>query len=216
MAETEYMLGIAGTTDFIAKVVGWIDFENREDVKHLQRLAKHHKFSGVRLMIQDIADPNWMHRPSVQWAYDAIIDLDLTFDAFGFPLHIEEFQRLFDCYPKMRSVINHCMKPKIRDKAFEDWAKGIATLAQTTPAWCKLSGLATEASQGWTLETMRPYARHVIDSFGASRVMWGSDWSVLELNASYRNWHDTAQMICAPTERSAIFGFTAAQFYRIK
>lgn len=123
MAETEYMLGIAGTTDFIAKVVGWIDFENREDVKHLQRLAKHHKFSGVRLMIQDIADPNWMHRPSVQWAYDAIIDLDLTFDALGFPLHIEEFQRLFDRYPKMRSVINHCMKPKIRVKAFEDWAR---------------------------------------------------------------------------------------------
>ena len=75
--ETEYMLGIADATDFVAKVVGWIDFEKPADRKHLARLAKHGKFAGVRPMIQDIADPGWMHRPDVQWGYQAVIDLDL-------------------------------------------------------------------------------------------------------------------------------------------
>ena len=74
VAETEFMLGIADTTDFVAKVVGWVNFENRDDLKHLQRFAKHPKFAGVRPMIQDLPDPEWMHRKDVQWAFAAIID----------------------------------------------------------------------------------------------------------------------------------------------
>ena len=73
--ETEYMLGLADATDNVAKVVGWVDFESLADLKHLQRLANHPKFSGVRPMIQDLPDPEWMHRSDVQWAFDAIIDL---------------------------------------------------------------------------------------------------------------------------------------------
>jgi L-fuconolactonase len=197
-------------------VVGWIDFENRQDLKHLERLAKHPKFSGVRPMIQDIADPEWMHRKDVAWAYDAIIDLDLTFDALGFPLHIEPFQRLFDHHPTMRIVIDHCMKPRIRDRAFDNWAKGMEKLARTTPVFCKLSGLATEASPGWTQKVLKPFARHVIECFGPARVMWGSDWPVLELNGSFENWHEAAQMFAQDHERNQIFGETASHFYRIK
>jgi L-fuconolactonase len=167
-------------------------------------------------MIQDLADPEWMHRKSVQWAFDAIIDLDLTFDALGFPLHIEPFQRLFDRYPKMRIVIDHAMKPRIRDAAFADWATGMRKLADTTPAYCKISGLATEAKPGWNTEILAPYARHIIKSFGATRVMWGSDWPVLEMNGTYSSWHDTALELVEITECDQIFGATAAQFYRIK
>lgn len=214
--ETEYLLGIADTTDTVAKVVGWVDFENRDDLKHLQRWAKHPKFAGVRPMIQDIGDQEWMHRADVRWAYDAIIDLDLTFDALGYPLHIEGFQRLFERYPTMRTVVDHSLKPRIRDAAFETWAEGLARLAATSPVFCKLSGLVTEAQPEWTIETLRPYARHVIDSFGPARVMWGSDWPVLELNGTYQNWHDAAEKIIAPEEREQIFGTTAAGFYRIK
>jgi L-fuconolactonase len=213
--ETEFMLGIADATDFVAKVVGWIDFENRDDLKHMQRLRKHPKFSGVRPMIQDLPDPLWMHRTDVQWAFDAIIDLDLTFDALGFPIHLDPFRKLFDRYPKMRSVIDHCMKPQIRADAFEPWAEKMAVIAKETPVFCKLSGIATEALPGWTLETLKPYARHVIDSFGASRVMWGSDWPVLDLNGSYASWHDTAQAIVGTAEQAQIFGKTAGHFYRI-
>lgn len=214
--ETEFMLGIADTTDFVAKVVGWIDFENLDDLRHLQRFARHGKFAGVRPMIQDLPDPDWMHRKDVQWAFAAIIDLDLTFDALGFPVHLDAFRRLFDSYPKMRTVIDHCMKPVIREDQFEPWATKITSIARNTPVFCKLSGIATEARPGWNITTLKPYAEHVIGSFGASRVMWGSDWPVLELNGDYPTWHDTAQAIVGPGgDNAQIFGKTAASFYRI-
>ena len=214
--ETEYMLGLADATDSVAKVVGWVDFESREDSKQLQRLAKHPKFSGVRPMVQDLPDPEWMHRKDVQWAFDAIIDLDLTFDALGFPIHLDPFLRLFNRYPKMRIVVDHCMKPRIRNDEFDIWAAGISKIAKETRVFCKLSGLATEASSGWNTETLLPYARHVIEVFGADRVMFGSDWPVLELNGSYNRWLEAAKIIIQPIESKAIFRETAARFYRIQ
>ena len=214
--ETEYMLGLADATDSVAKVVGWVDFESRDDLKHLQRLAKHPKFSGVRPMIQDLPDPEWMHRSQVQWAFDAIIDLDLTFDALGFPVHLEPFLRLFQRYPKMRSVVDHCMKPRIGNDEFDVWAAGISKIASETGVFCKVSGLATEAKAGWNTQALLPYARHVIEVFGADRVMFGSDWPVLELNGSYDRWFEATKTIVQPTESKEIFGETAARFYRIQ
>jgi L-fuconolactonase len=214
-SETEYLLGIADATDFVVKVVGWIDFESRDDIRHLQRLAKHPKFAGVRPMIQDIPDMDWMHRTDVQWAYDAIIDLDLTFDALGFPLHAENFLRLFSKYSKMRCVVDHCMKPQIRNDAFSSWANDMSRIARETQAFCKLSGIATEARPGWDVDALKPYARHIIDEFGPERVMWGSDWPVLELNGSYDRWLEASYKIIAESERVEIFGGTASAFYRI-
>jgi L-fuconolactonase len=214
--ETEYMLGLADATDFVAKVVGWIDFEKPADRAHLARLAKHPKFSGVRPMIQDIADPDWMHRADVQWGYEAIVDLDLSFDALGYPLHLDNFRRLFDRYPTMRTVIDHCMKPVIREDEFEPWAAKMEMIARTTPVFCKLSGLTTEARPGWTVETLRPYARQVIDVFGPERVMWGSDWPVVEINADYDSWRRATLAILGDAAgRQHILGGTAARFYRI-
>ncbi|MDE2446905.1 MAG: amidohydrolase family protein [Alphaproteobacteria bacterium] len=216
VAETEYLLGIADTTDHVAKVVGWVNFENRADVKHLERLVKHPKFAGVRPMIQDLPDPEWMHRTDVQWAFDAMIDLDLTFDALGFPQHLEHFLRLFQRYPTLRCVVDHGMKPRIRNGEFESWAKGMTLIARETKAYCKVSGLATEASVGWRTETLLPYIRHIIDVFGPARVMFGSDWPVLELNGTFDTWLATAHKAIQPSEEKAIFGETARQFYRFK
>ena len=215
IAETEYLLDIADATDHVAKVVGWVDFENRDDLLQLERLAKHPKFVGVRPMIQDLPDAEWMHRQDVQWGFDAIIDLDLTFDALGFPLHLEPFLRLFKRFPKMRAVVDHCMKPRIRDAGFADWAQGIERIANETGVFCKFSGLAFEARAGWNVETLRPYAAHVLECFGATRLMWGSDWPVLNLNGSYEKWFATATVLVPETQHSALFGGTAADFYRI-
>jgi len=215
--ETEYMLGLADATPFIGKVVGWVDFEKPEDRRHLERLAKHPKFSGVRPMIQDIADPDWMHRSDVQWGYRVLIDLDLTFDALGYPIHLDNFLRLFDRYPSMRTVVDHCMKPVIREGRFDDWAAGLERIARHTPVFCKLSGLATEAASGWTLETLRPYVEHVLSAFGPDRVMWGSDWPVLEMAGSYEGWRETAEAIVGKGPAfDKVFGETAAEFYRIE
>jgi L-fuconolactonase len=215
IGETEFMLGIADATDYVSKVVGWVDFESRDDLRQLHRLAKHPKFAGVRPMIQDLPDVDWMHRKDVQWAFSAIIDLDLTFDALGYPVHLDAFRRLFDAYPNMRAVIDHCMKPVIREEQFEPWAAKLATIAGETPVFCKLSGIATEAKPGWAVDTLRPYAEHVLKSFGTKRVMWGSDWPVLDLNGSYEGWHSTAKAIVPIEDWDQVFGKTARKFYRI-
>ncbi len=216
VAETDYLLGIADETESVAKVVGWVDFESRKDLRQLQRLKNHPKFSGVRPMIQDLHDLQWMHRPDVQWAFDAVLDLDLTFDALGFPLHLDPFLRLFERYPKMRAVIDHCMKPIIRDGAFEPWASKMAVIARETHVLCKLSGLASEAGAGWTAQSLKPYADHVLNCFGPERVMWGSDWPVLDLNGSYGSWFAAAQVLVPESHQPKVFRETAAKFYGIE
>ncbi|GGX59218.1 hydrolase [Tateyamaria omphalii] len=221
--ETEYMLGLADATPFIKGVVGWVDFEDRHQITELTRLAKHPKFLGVRPMIQDIPDVDWMLRPDVQWAYAAIIDLDLTLDALGFPKHLGNFLTLLQRYPDMRTVIDHCMKPQVRDQqtgkdAFSFWADGMSRLATETTAYCKLSGLVTEAAGGWSVSDLAPFARHVISEFSAGRVMWGSDWPVCRLQAEYPNWHQAAQELTndlSQNDQTQIFGRTAAKFYRL-
>ncbi len=101
--ETEYMLGIAATTDAVAAVVGWVDFEDRNHIKHLERLRNHPKFVGVCSLIQDIPDVDWMLRDDVQWAYSTLIDLDLTFDALGFSRHLPNFLTLLKRYQSFAS-----------------------------------------------------------------------------------------------------------------
>lgn len=221
--ETEYMLGLADATPSIKGVVGWIDFENSGHLGRLERFAAHPKFLGVRPMIQDIPDVNWMLRDDIQWAYRAIIDLDLTFDALGFPQHLPNFLTLMARYPDMRVVYDHCMKPQIRDAmagkdAFSAWADGMTRLARQTSGCCKFSGLVTEAADGWSNEDLRPFSDHVLSQFGADRVMWGSDWPVCRLQAEYDRWHATALRLTdhlSDADRAMVFGGTAARFYRL-
>lgn len=219
--ETEYMLGLADATPFIKGVVGWINFEDQGHKHHLDRLAQHPKFLGVRPMIQDIPDVDWMLRPDVQWAYEALTKADLTFDALGFTQHLPNFLTLLKRYPDMRVVCDHCMKPQIRDQrvgtdAFTKWASGITRIAQETPAFCKLSGLVTEADAGWTTNDLRPFSDHIISAFGPDRIMWGSDWPVCRLQAEYDAWLDTAKALTHhlnKDDQDQVFGGTATRFY---
>lgn len=221
--ETEYLLGIADATDSVAGVVGWVDFEQPDHIHHLKRLSAHPKFLGARPMIQDIEDVNWMLRDDVRWGFRTICDLDLTLDALGLPRHLDNFLTLFKRYPAMRVVIDHCMKPQIRDhannpKLFQDWADGMARLADQTGAYCKLSGLVTEADEGWSIEDIRPSANHVLQTFGAHRIMWGSDWPVCRLRASYGKWRVVAEKLAAHLDqgdRARVFGGTAVEFYKL-
>lgn len=220
VAETDYLLGIADATAWVLGVVGWVDFENRAEAATLRRLAGHPAFRGVRPMIQDLPDDAWMHRADVQWAYAALTDNDLTFDALGFPRHLDPFVALLRRYPDMRVVVDHCMKPQIRSHpaGFDEWCDGISRIAGETGAFCKFSALITEARADWTIDDLRPYAEHVLAVFGADRVMWGSDWPVCRLRGEYADWRAAALQLTAhlPDDgRAAIFGGTAARFYRL-
>ena len=218
--ETEYMLGLADASGFVKGVVGWVDFENPADAATLARLKGHPRFKGVRPMIQDIADDGWMHRDEVQWGYRALCDLDLTFDALGFPRHLANFLTLLKRYPTLRVVIDHGMKPQIRDHSaanFQFWADGMSRLADTG-AFCKFSALITEANPDWTVAALKPYADHILHAFGPDRVMWGSDWPVCRLRAEYDVWHAAAQDLTAhlPADQLArIYGGSATEFYRL-
>lgn len=221
--ETEFMLGIADASPSVAKVVGWVDFEQKADLKQLERLKAHPKFAGVRPMIQDIADTDWMLRADVQWAFEALIDLDLTFDALGFSRHLENFLTIFERYPNLRVVVDHCMKPQIRDHGtdkdeFLFWSNGMGKIARDTNAVCKFSALVTEDSDAWTTERLRPYAEFVLTAFGPDRIMWGSDWPVCRLRCEHGDWLKSAKDLTAhysATDRARIFGGTAAEFYGI-
>jgi L-fuconolactonase len=221
--ETEYILGIADASPTVGAVVGWIDFEIPGHLAHLKRLKNHPKFVGVRPMIQDIPDVNWMLRDDVQWAFAALVDLDLTFDALGFSRHLENFLTIFKRYPTLRVVVDHCMKPQIRDHAMAQnelrfWSEGISRIANETSAFCKLSGIVTEANENWTADNLRPYTDHVLNTFGPSRVMWGSDWPVCRLRCEYGEWVRAAEALTVQlshADQSNVFGGTATKFYRL-
>ncbi|MEM9049620.1 MAG: amidohydrolase family protein [Pseudomonadota bacterium] len=215
--ETEYMLGLADADPRIAGVVGWVDFEDPSHRRHLERFAAHPKFVGVRPMIQDIPDVGWMLRADVAWGFEALTELGLTFDALGFPQHLPNFATLLARHPDMRVVIDHCMKPQIRDgmTGFAGWAEGMRRLAETG-ASVKLSGLVTEAAADWTLSDLRPWADTVLEAFGPARVIWGSDWPVVRLAAEYGEWRAAAEALCSgldPAARAAVFGGNAIRAY---
>jgi L-fuconolactonase len=221
--ETEYLLGIADATPSVGAVVGWIDFENPAHLKHLQRLKSHPKFAGVRPMIQDIADVDWMLRDDIQSAFAALADLDLTFDALGFSRHLENFLTIFKRYPTLRAVVDHCMKPQIRDhqspqNEFAFWSEGLSRIANETSAFCKLSGIVTEADENWQIQDLEPCVSHVLNTFTPARVMWGSDWPVCRLSAEYEGWLEAAEALTSNLSseaRAEVFGGTAVRFYRL-
>lgn len=218
VAESDYLLSLADQSDVLAGVVGWIDFEDASHRAQLDRLAAHPKFRSVRPMVQDISDNDWVLRPEIRWAFDALLDLDLAFDALGFPRHIARFREIFQRYPDLRVVIDHCLKPEIALGAFDEWAREMEQLAHETNALCKLSGLVTEAGEDHGEAALKPYVEHVVAVFGAERIMWGSDWPVCRLKTEYGDWLSLAKSLTdhlPGSQQQAIFGGNCRKFYKL-
>ncbi|WP_308366313.1 MULTISPECIES: amidohydrolase family protein [unclassified Microbulbifer] len=217
--ETEFMLRLADGTDFIAGVVGWIDMESENAVDTLDRLARHSAFKGIRPMIQDIADTRWMLKPELESVFTALIERGLTFDALVTPRHLQSLLILLRRYPDLKVVIDHGAKPEIATGRTTEWAEDIARIASETSACCKLSGLMTEAGDNPGFEILMPYMDHLLACFGAHRLMWGSDWPVLELAGNYPQWLTCAEQFVAPlseTQQQAIWAGNAERFYHLQ
>lgn len=218
-AETAYLLGLAKRHPFVAGVVGWSDFEAPDAAARIARLAAGPRLKGLRPMIQDLPDDDWMLRAALAPAFAALVRHDLVFDALVLPRHLSNLLRLLERHPELRVVIDHGAKPAIRDDGFADWAPRIERLARDTGAYCKLSGLATEDGPAWSLERLRPYVAHLWDCFGPQRLIWGSDWPVLTLAGSYRDWHEAALMLLGDlntAEQAAVFGGNAIAVYGLE
>lgn len=216
ITETEFMLDIARRTDFVKGVVGWADFEAKDAPEKIGRLSARDHLVGLRPMIQDIPDPDWMLRPELEPAIAEMERGHLCFDALLKPPHLAPFQKFLRKYPNLPIVVDHGAKPEIRNDGFAAWAPAMREIARDERVFCKLSGLVTEAKSDWQTDDLKSYIDHLVASFGPGRLMWGSDWPVVNLAGGYDRWME-ASVACLSAlsgdERAAIFGGTAARFY---
>lgn len=218
IAETEYLLAIAEGNPSVLGVVGWVDLLDPAAPETLRRLTAHPKFKGVRPMLQDLPEDDWIANPALDPAIRAMIDLGLSFDALVYPRHLPPLLAFARRHPGLQIVIDHLAKPFIAKGEREPWASDIWALAELVNVFCKISGMATEAGPDWTVDALAPYVDHVIRAFGSSRVMWGSDWPVLLLAGDYDGWVAATDSLLAglsDDQRDAILYRTAEQFYRL-
>jgi len=217
--ETRWLLAQARASDgLIRGVVGWIDMGDAAAPRVLAELAQDRLLKGIRPMLQDIADLNWVLRPQLEPAFRALIEHKLTFDVLIRPPHLEAALTILQRYPELRAIVDHCAKPDIAGGMWQPWADQMRRIGRETRAYCKLSGLVTEARPDWSVDSLRRYVDHIIESFGAERVVWGSDWPVMLLNADYERWLDATDALLqplSPAERNRIVWSNAIDCYRL-
>ncbi len=220
-AETHYLLQLAETHRFVAGVVGWVDFEAPDAQRRIATLAIDgaQKLKGLRPMIQDIADPDWVTRQSLNSAFESLITHDLTFDALVKPQHLAALRTRLLRHPGLRAVLDHAGKPDIAHQGYSAWAEAIARLARDTSIFCKLSGLLTEAGARGSAQELAPYVAHLFACFGSERVLWGSDWPVLNGVSTYARWLELSQQLVsryAPGHTEDVMANNARRFYRLE
>lgn len=220
-AETDFLLQLSDQYAFIAGVVGWIDWEaNPDKVRNrLSALATHPNFKGVRPMLQDIGDVNWIMNPAFNVIFERLISLNLSFDALVKPEHLPNLLILAIRYPQLNFVINHCAKPNIRNNEFHQWAQLIREFSYLPNVFIKVSGLMTQASEDQQNEAdYIAYVNYIYETFSAKRLMWGSDWPVLKLSSSYKKWFELTEQLVSHWSNADKFHFwsgTASTFYRL-
>lgn len=218
VAETRFLLELAAGTSFVLGVVGWAPLDAPDAADVVAALAGDPRLRGLRPMLHDIPDRDWMLRPALAAGLRAIAAQDLVFDALVRPAHLPNLRRLLARHPDLRVVIDHGAKPDIAAGRREPWGDDMAGLARETRAWVKLSGLVTEDGPGWSVERLRPYVEHLLDHFGPERLIFGSDWPVVTLRAGYAEWLAAAEALLAGLDRAArdrVLGLNAIACYRL-
>ena len=215
-AETMFLLDIAAKAQVVRGVVGWTDFGAADGEARIDALAAHKLLVGLRPMVQDIPDDDWLLRPALAPLLAAMARSSLVFDALVLPRHLPRLLRLIDGHPDVQFVLDHCAKPRLATGEMADWHGDVALLAERPNIVCKLSGLATEAAVGWQITDLRKAVDHVVACFGTHRLLWGSDWPVVNLAGGYEKWFAAAEALLAglsADEKAAIFGGNAARIY---
>lgn len=185
--ETRWLLELAEENPFIKGVVGWVDLRSTDLQKQLEAYAFHKKLVGLRHVIHDEEDDEFMLRPDFISGIEAIQVYNLTYDLLIFPKHLMVAKELVRRFPKQRFVLDHMAKPFIKSGIIQPWKDHIESLADQPNIWCKVSGMVTEADLvGWKMEDFMPYMEVVFGAFGTDRIMLGSDWPVCKLAGEYK------------------------------
>lgn len=219
-AETNFLLQCAAEHAFILGVVGWIDLQSEKLEEQLESYSGQQKLKGFRHILQGEKQRDLMLQPAFQKGVRILEEEGYTYDLLVFPDQLRFARELAIRFPRQRLILDHLGKPSIRTGAIEAWKKDIEALAQCENVWCKISGMVTEADlRHWKKEDFRPCLDAVVSAFGTRRLVYGSDWPVCLLAASYEAvLHLVEDYFSAfsPDEQSDIFGRNADQFYNLK
>jgi L-fuconolactonase len=216
--ETQWMLDIAEASDLVAGVVGWVDLTSPAVAHDLDELMKHPKLKGVRHLVESEPDDRWLERADVLGGLRELERRRLPYDLLVHTRHLDAARGVADACPGLRLVVDHLAKPPIASREFDEWALDIERIAEVEGVSCKLSGLVTEAGPDWSVDDLKPYVDHALRSFGAERLIFGSDYPVCLLAASYSDVHAAARLLVASLDeeaRALVFGGNAKRFYGI-
>jgi L-fuconolactonase len=217
LAENRWALGLADQHPFIAGVVGWVDLASPRCEADLEEFVEHPKFVGIRHVVQDEPDDDFILRPQILQGLGVLERRQVPYDLLFYVKHLKHAATVADRFPQLPLVIDHLAKPEIREQHIDNWLPQLKEAAKRPNVCCKLSGLATEADWAhWRPADLRPYVDAALECFGPSRLMYGSDWPVCELAGSYAQIHAAlAELIArlSPAEQAEIMGGTARRFY---
>lgn len=221
VAETTEFLEVAAGNELVAGVVGWVDLTAADAGEMLAGLKARPDgawLKGIRHQVHDEPDPRWLCRDDVRAGLAAVADAGLVYDLLTKTPHLPAAVETARALPQLSFVVDHISKPVIGGD-LEPWASGLRALAALPNVSCKLSGMVTEASwTDWKASDLQPYADVVLDAFGPDRVMFGSDWPVCLLAASYDEVLQAALALTADltaSERDTVFGDTARRVYQL-
>lgn len=218
-AENEFQLSNAAKHDFIKGVVGWTNLCSPDCENKLKYYQQFEKMKGFRHVLQGEKDRAFMLQPAFMKGIGLLRKYNFTYDILVFPdqlKHILDFVRAF---PGQPFVIDHIAKPYIKDRKIDEWKKDIQAIARFENVSCKISGMVTEANwRNWKKEDFTPYLDVIIGSFGSNRVMYGSDWPVCLVAASYEKMLEIVAEYFysfSKNEQELFFGGNAIKFYNL-
>jgi L-fuconolactonase len=217
LEESRWLLELADQSSIIKGVVGWVDLRSAAVEDQLAQFANHPKFVGVRHVVQDEPDDDFMIRPEFLRGISKLKQFGLRYDVLIFPKQLPAAIKLVQQFPEQPFVLDHIAKPHIKDGTISPWREQIQELAKAPNLMCKVSGMITEAKvPGWRYDQFVPYLDVVTEAFGVERLLYGSDWPVCLLAGSYTQVHSLAQRYFASqseASKDAIFGGNTARFY---
>ncbi|WP_326841858.1 amidohydrolase family protein [Streptomyces sp. NBC_01558] len=218
--ETPELLALTRENPLVAGVVGWTDLTRpdvADELARLRELPGGHRLKGIRHQVQGERDPGWLLRPDVRRGLEAVAEAGLVYDLVVLPHQLPACVRAAADRPGLTFVLDHLGKPPVASGALEPWASAVRALAALPNTVCKFSGLVTEAHPARrTPDALRPYADTVLAAFGPDRIMFGSDWPVCTLAATYGEVLQIAEELTtelSPEEREAVFAGTATRVY---
>ena len=219
-AETGFLLDLARAYPFIAGVVGWVDLGARDLDDRLQAYARFEKLRGFRHIAQSEPDDRFLAREQVVRGIGALRPYSFTYDILIYPRQMPAALELMARLPDQPFVIDHLAKPAIRTREIASWANLMREMASNPQAYCKVSGLITEADwKCWRAEDFKPYLDIAFETFGTGRLLFGSDWPVCLLAGTYRQVRDlVADYVrgLPASEQDKVFGANAERFYSLK